>query len=53
MSESPSKLTFKDLWTLPVIGGSIFNDVHYESQQGDPVSVQNNLEYDITMLKVG
>ena len=29
MSQSPSKLTFNDLWNLPNIGGSIFNDVHY------------------------
>lgn len=53
MSESPSKLTFKDLWTLPNIGGSIFNDIHYEGDKGDLVSLQNNLEHDITMLKLG
>ena len=52
MSDSPSKLTFKDLWTLPNIGGSIFNDIHYEAEYGDLVSLQNNLEYEITMLKL-
>lgn len=39
MQNSSSRLTFSNLWTLPNVGGSVFNDVDYEDTSGNHISL--------------